>query len=64
MNEHNPAAPTEDDQTALDALVAADPADAPEIAEGLASGLQRELDQTGATDPARRGPTDDQELRT
>ncbi len=42
---------TEDDQTVLDALAAADPADAPDIAEGLAAGLQRELDQTGAKEP-------------
>lgn len=36
----------EDDEPALDALRVADPADAPDIAEGLASSLQRELDQT------------------
>ncbi len=39
--------PIADDQPALEALSEADPADAPDIAEGIAAGLQRELDQTG-----------------
>jgi hypothetical protein len=36
-----------DDQHAAEALSGADPADAPDIADGIASGLQRELDRTG-----------------
>lgn len=49
MSEHQAPEPVEDDQPALDALVSVDPADAPDIAEGLAAGLQRELDQTRGT---------------
>lgn len=37
----------EDDKLTSDALGVVDPADAPDIADGLASSLQRELDQTG-----------------
>lgn len=49
MMESSKTEPTiEDDQTALDALASADAADAPDIAEGLAAGLQRELDQTSS----------------
>ncbi len=47
MTEGTPEDPIADDRPALEALVDADPADAPDIAEGLAAGLQRELDQTG-----------------
>lgn len=47
MSEHRVPEPTADDQPALDALVSVDPADAPDIAEGIAASLQRELDQTG-----------------
>ena len=44
--------PTAVDQTAAEALADADPADAPDIADGIASSLQRELDQTGTDGPA------------
>ncbi|MEN8040372.1 MAG: hypothetical protein ABFR95_02615 [Actinomycetota bacterium] len=37
------------DRPALEALATADPADAPDIAEGVAASLQRELDQTDAS---------------
>ncbi len=47
MKEQRFPEPTTDDQPALDALVSIDPADAPDIAEGIAASLQRELDQTG-----------------
>jgi len=49
MSEHRDPEPVEDDQPALEALVSVDPADAPDIAEGLAASLQRELDQTRTT---------------
>lgn len=49
MNDELPEHPIADDRPALGALVDADPADAPDIAEGLAAGLQRELDQTGTS---------------
>ena len=39
------------DQPAHEALIDADPAEAPDIAEGLAAGLQRELDHTGNPNP-------------
>lgn len=48
MNNHTPDQTTADDQPVLDALKESDPADAPDIAEGLAAGLQRELDETGS----------------
>lgn len=48
MNHEPTTQAPDDDQPALDALAEADPADAPDIAEGVAAGLQRELDQTGA----------------
>ena len=48
MSEHRAPEAAEDDQPAHDALVSVDPAEAPDIAEGLAAGLQRELDQTGS----------------
>lgn len=47
----------EDDQTALDALASADAAEAPDIAEGLAAGLQRELDHTDSVAPDSREST-------
>ncbi len=37
-----------DTNTAIDALRSNDPAEAPDIAEGIASGLQRELDDEQA----------------
>ncbi len=43
-----PPAATED-QPAAEALAEADAADAPDIADGIAAALQRELDQTGAS---------------
>jgi hypothetical protein len=52
MNDQSPPEPSPDDLPALDALAEADPADAPDIAEGVAAGLQRELDQTGSPDGA------------
>jgi len=48
MDEETPPDPTVDDQIALEALAEADPADAPDIAEGIAAGLQRELDPADA----------------
>lgn len=42
--------PTGDDQIAAEALAEVDPADAPDIADGIAASLQRELDTTGADD--------------
>ncbi len=48
MSEHRVPEAAEDDRPAHDALVSVDPADAPDIAEGLAASLQRELDQTGS----------------
>lgn len=58
MSEDRDPEPVEDTQPALDALDSVDPADAPDIAEGLAAGLQRELDQTGITpeDEAETAP--------
>lgn len=47
MKSEEPESRTVDDQNAADALTIADPADAPDIADGVAAGLQRELDQTG-----------------
>lgn len=51
MHEQNSSDPVQDDQTALDALGSVDPDEAPDIAEGIAASLQRELDQTGDTTP-------------
>lgn len=48
MNEHPQPSSVADDQPAIDALGEADPADAPDIAEGIAAGLQRELDRSDA----------------
>jgi hypothetical protein len=39
--------PAADDVPAAEALSNADPTDAPDIADGIAAALQRELDQTG-----------------
>jgi hypothetical protein len=47
--------PTVEDQIAGDALAEVDPADAPDIADGIAASLQRELDTTGVED---EGPTE------
>lgn len=57
MTEPTPPLPTADDLPATEALSEADPADAPDIADGIAAALQRELDQTGtsAPDPAEQG---------
>ncbi len=49
MSEHRAPEPTEDDKPALEALVSVDPQDAPDIAEGIAASLQRELDQAGTS---------------
>lgn len=46
---------TSEDQVAADALADVDPAEAPDIADGIAASLQRELDATGAND---EGPTE------
>jgi hypothetical protein len=42
--------PTIEDQIAADALAEVDPAEAPDIADGIAASLQRELDTTGEDD--------------
>lgn len=55
MNSAPQPEPTDDDQTAAEALAEVDPADAPDIADGIASSLQRELDTTGADE---RHPTE------
>ena len=55
MNTASQPEPTGDDQIAADALADVDPADAPDIADGIAASLQRELDAT-STDDA--GPTE------
>jgi len=44
--------PTVEDQVAADVLADVDPAEAPDIADGIAASLQRELDATGADDEA------------
>lgn len=44
---------TQDTRTVLEALASSDPAEAPEIVEGLAAGLQRELDRTTNADGQR-----------
>lgn len=52
METDNTTDAIEDTHTAIDALQSSDPADAPDIAEGIASSLQRELDSeepTGTT---------------
>ena len=56
MTDRTPDHQMTDDSPVLDALTDVDPADAPDIAEGLAAGLQRELDQTGSpkTDTGER----------
>jgi hypothetical protein len=46
MNEHLQPDTAADDEATLEALSDADPQDAPDIAEGLATSLQRDLDQT------------------
>ncbi len=58
MTDRTPDQQITDDSPVLDALADADPADAPDMAEGLAAGLQRELDQTGSpkTDTRERTP--------
>jgi|GEM_PF-4948877 len=57
MNEQPPPDAVVDDETGIEALSEADPADAPDIAEKLATSLQRELDGTSgqrdeATEPS------------
>lgn len=47
MKSQEPESQIVEDQSAADALPMSDPADAPDIADGIAAGLQRELDQTG-----------------
>ncbi len=47
MTDPTPPSSTVDDLPAAEALTQADPADAPDIADGMAAALQRELDQTG-----------------
>ncbi|GMR01756.1 MAG: hypothetical protein BMS9Abin20_0075 [Acidimicrobiia bacterium] len=54
MNDNRDGQQTQDTRTALEALAASDPAQAPEIAEGLTAGLQRELDPM--TDADRQRP--------
>lgn len=55
MVEHLTAENIEEDAPALEVLRSCDPAGAADIAEGLASSLQRELDRTGvSTDPRER----------
>ena len=46
MTEHQPPDTVVDDETGIEALSESDPADAPDIAEKLATSLQRELDGT------------------
>ncbi len=57
MTNPEPPSPTVDDLPAAEALSEADPADAPDIADGIAAALQRELDQTStaARDTAEPG---------
>jgi len=55
MNTEAQKKSTADDQIAADALDEVDSADAPDIADGIAASLQRELDTTG-TDG--RNPTE------
>jgi hypothetical protein len=57
MTDRTPDPQITDDSPVLDALADADPADAPDMAEGLAAGLQRELDQTGSPKPDTRERT-------
>jgi hypothetical protein len=47
MTQQAPPSPAADDVPAAEALSNADPADAPDIADGVTAALQRELDQTG-----------------
>ena len=47
MTDPTPPSSPVDDLPADDALSQADAADAPDIADGIAAALQRELDQTG-----------------
>ena len=64
MTQETPETPAADDRPALEALADADPADAPDIAEGIAAGLQRELDHTGApgAEAAAHDTSTEQEL--
>lgn len=55
MNEQHTPPVVEEDATAIDALRSADPADSPDLADGLAAGLQRELDQTAAPEDTISG---------
>jgi hypothetical protein len=50
MNTASQPKPTVEDQIAADAFAEVDPADAPDIADGIAASLQRELDDTGVHD--------------
>ena len=49
MTTPTPRPATTEDQPVAEALAEADAADAPDIADGIAAALQRELDQTGAS---------------
>lgn len=56
MTEPTPPLPTADDLPATDALSEVDPAESPDIADGIAAALQRELDQSGTSDPGPAEP--------
>jgi hypothetical protein len=56
MNDSPPSEQAIDDQPASRALSEADPADAPDIADGITAALQRELDETGAPDQTQQDP--------
>lgn len=49
MNTDDTVQEADDTSTAIDALKESDPAESPDIAEGIASSLQRELDKESAT---------------
>ena len=59
MNDSSPPEPAIDDQPVAKALSEADPADAPDIADGITAALQRELDNTGAPEQTQRDPDPD-----
>lgn len=59
MNDSTPSEPAIDDQLAAAALSDADPADAPDIADGITAALQRELDSTGAPEQTQQDPDPD-----
>ncbi len=53
MNTDDTVQEADDTSTAIDALKESDPAESPDIAEGIASSLQRELDKESATTAPR-----------